>query len=166
MVVGPGAEIVVHAALALGSVLMSFAVFDFRTSRWIAWAGCVSTGALAGIFLLQGVSELIPNATLTQLAYQALGQRVEGWLVDLFLLWCVAVLLVDSRGKTKILGFIAIAIVVCVEAYANGLSFLGTSLDVEAPGLKLLFFLPFSWLLLESKKTSDLQQRRTAVAVG
>jgi hypothetical protein len=166
MVVGAGAEIVVHAARALGSGLMSFAFFDFRTSRWIAWAGCVSIGALAGIFLLQGVSELIRNAMLTQLAYQALGQRVEGWLVDLFLLWCIAVLLLDSQGKTKILGFIAISIVVCVEAYANGLSFLGTSLGVEPPSLKLLFLLPFSWLLLESKKTSDLQQRIRAVAVG
>jgi hypothetical protein len=37
---------------------------------------------------------------------------------------------------------------------------------VEAPFLKLLFLLPFSWLLLESKKTSDLQQGITAVAVG
>lgn len=166
MVVGAESEIVVHAALALGSGLMSFAVFDFRTSRWIAWAGCVSTGALAGIFLLQGVSELIPNATLTQLAYQSLGQRVEGWLVDLFLLWCIAVLLFDSQGKTKILGVIAISIVVCVEAYAHGLSVLGTSLGVESPGLKLLFLLPFSWLLLESQKTADVQQRRTAVAVG
>ena len=165
MVVGAGAEIVVHAALALGSVLMAVAVFDFRTSRWIAWAGCVSTGALAAIFLVQGVSELISDARLTQLAYQTLGQRVEGWLVDLFLLWCIAVLLLDSQGKTKLLGFVAISIVVCVEAYANGLSFLGTSLGAEAPSLKLLFLLPFSWLLLESKKTSDLQPRVTAVAV-
>ena len=166
MVVGAGAEIVVHAALALGSVLMAFAVFDFRTSRWISRAGCVSTGALAAIFLLQGASEVIRNARLTQLAYQALGQRVEGWLVDLFLLWCIAVVLLDSQGKTKVLGLIAISIAVCVEAYANGLSLLGTSLGVEAPSLRLLFLLPFCWLLLESKKTSDVRQRRTAVGVG
>src|SRR5687768_11540255 len=72
MVVGVGSEIAIHAALGLGSMLMAFAVFDFRTSRWIAWVGCVSAGSLAAIFLLQGVSELIPNAGLTQLAYQAL----------------------------------------------------------------------------------------------
>ncbi len=116
---------------------------------------CVSTGALAGIFRLQGVSELIPHASLTHLAYQALGQRLEGWLVDLFLLWCIVVLLLDSPGKTKMLGLVALSIVVCVEAYANGLSLLGTSLGVEAPGLKLLFLLPFTWLLLESKKTQS-----------
>jgi hypothetical protein len=166
MVVGAGAEIVVHAALALGSILMAGAVFDFRTSRWIAWAGCAAAAALAAIFLLQGLSELIPNAMLTQLAYQALGQRVEGWLVDLFLLWCIAVLLLDSQGKTKILGSIAISIVVCVEAYANGLSLIGTSLNVEAPSLKLLFLLPFGWLLLESRKASHLPDPVSAVVIG
>jgi hypothetical protein len=166
MVVGAGGEIVVHGALALGSALMASAVFDFRTPRWIAWGGSVATGALAATFVVQGVSELILNAKLTQLAYQVLGQRVEGWLVSLFLLWCTAVLLLDSQGKTKILGFIAISIVVCAEVYASGLSLRGTSLDAEAPILKLLFLLPFSWLLLESKKTSDLEQRITAVAAG
>jgi hypothetical protein len=154
MVVGSGAEIVVHAALALGSVLMAFAVFDFRTSRWVAWAGCVSIGALAAIFPLQGVSELIPNARLAQVAYQTLGQRVERWLVDLFLVWCIAVLLLDSQGRTKMLGFIALSIIVCVEIYAYGLLLMGTSLGVVAPSLKLLFLLPFSWLLLESRKSS------------
>jgi hypothetical protein len=84
MVVGAGSEIVVHAMLALGSALMAFAVFDFRTLRWISWAGCMSTGALAA----------------------------------------------------------------------------------EAPGLKLAFLLPLGWLLLESRKTSALQQRKTAAAVG
>ena len=54
MVFGAGAEIVVHAMLGLGAALMASAVFDFRTSRWIAWAGCAATGSLAAIFLLQG----------------------------------------------------------------------------------------------------------------
>lgn len=138
----------VHVALALGSVLMSFAVFDFRTAKWIAWVGCVSSGALAGIFLLQGVSELIQNASLTYLVYRVLGQRIEAWLVDLFLLWCIAVLLIDSQGKTRMLGFIAVSIAVGV-AFA-------TSRGVEAPSLKVLSLLPFAWLLLESKKTSPL----------
>ena len=165
MVVGAGAEIVIHAALALGAALMSLAVFDFRTARWIAWAGCVSTGALAAIFLLQGVSELVAHAPLTYLVYQVLGQRVEGWLVDLFLLWCIAVLLLDSQGRTRILGFVSISIAVCVEAYANGLSYLGTSLGAEAPSLKLLSLLPFGWLLLESKKIR-LAETNEAVAAG
>jgi len=44
MVVGAGAETVVHAVLALGSALLSLAVFD-RTARWVAWIciyGCLS----------------------------------------------------------------------------------------------------------------------------
>jgi hypothetical protein len=151
-VVGAGAEIVIHAALALGAGLMSFAVFDFRTARWITWAGCVSTAALAATFLLQGVSEAIPNASLAHLAYQVLGQRIEGLLVDLFLLWCVAVLLLHSEGKTKILGLIAMSIALCGEVYAKGLSYFGRSVGVEAESLKLLFLLPVGWLLLESRK--------------
>jgi hypothetical protein len=165
MVVGAGVEIVIHAAFALGSVLMAWAVFDFRTSRWIAWAGCLTAGVLAAIFLLQGASELVPHATLTRLAYQTLGQGVEGRLVDLFLLWCTAVLLLDSQGRTRILGSIAISIVVGVELYSNGLSVLGRSMEAEAPGLKLLFLLPFCWLLLESTKTSTPRQP-IAVAAG
>jgi hypothetical protein len=138
---------------------MALAVFDFRTARWIAAVGCASTSALSAIFLLQGASELIQNASLTRLVYQQLGQRVEGWLVDLFLLWCIAVLLIDSRGKTKVLGCIALSIAVCVEVYANGLAYKGTSLNAAAPGLKALVLLPFLWLLLESRKPSHTQSR-------
>ena len=83
---GAGAEVVVHGALALGSGLMAIAVFDFTTARWIAWAGCASAGALGVIFLLQGVGELLHNPSLTYLAFAVLGQRVEGWLVDIILL--------------------------------------------------------------------------------
>ena len=56
MVVGTGAEAVIHAALALGSALMSRAVFDFKTPRWAAWMGSASTGVLAAVFLLQGLA--------------------------------------------------------------------------------------------------------------
>ena len=43
MVVGAGSEIVVQAAFAaLGSVLLAFAGFDFRTSRWIPVTGLQS----------------------------------------------------------------------------------------------------------------------------
>lgn len=155
ILVGDGAETVIHAAFGLGAAVMAFAVFDFRTSRWIAWAGCIATGALAAIFLLQGVSELTSHPRLTQFAYQVVGQRLEGRLVDLFLLWCIGLLLFDSRGKTKILGFVVMSIVVCVEAYSFGLFLAGRSLDVEAPGFKLLFLLPFGWLLLESSKPAS-----------
>lgn len=80
-----------------------------------------------------------------------LGQRIEGWLVDLFLLWCVAVLLTDSHGGARRLGIVALSITAGVEAYAFDLARAGTSLDAEAPGLKMLMLLPFVWLLVESR---------------
>jgi len=43
---------VVHAGLALGSALLSLAVFDFRTPRWVSWIGSLSTGALAAVVLV------------------------------------------------------------------------------------------------------------------
>jgi hypothetical protein len=154
--VGGGAEVVIHAAFALGSALMAFAVFDFNTPRWIVWVGCASTGALAALFLLQGVSDVVRSASLTHLAYQVFGQQVERGLVDLFLSWCIAVLLCDSRSPTRMFGVVALAIVVGVEAHAVRLSAMGTSLDAEAPGLKLLMLLPFCWLLVESRRVGPM----------
>src|SRR5688572_30017773 len=80
MAFSTGVEAVVHGALALGSALMSFAVFDFKTPRLASWVGAVSTGALAAVFLLQGVSEVTHNEALTYGAYQwwANGWR-GGW---------------------------------------------------------------------------------------
>ncbi|MCM3880491.1 MAG: hypothetical protein ND807_10330 [Vicinamibacterales bacterium] len=154
LVGGAGVEALIHAFLGAGSVLMSFAVFNFKTPKWITWVGCLSIGTLAAIFVVQGASELTSSAMLTYLAYRVLGQRVEGWLVDLFLLWCIAVWLFDSRGKTRIIGFAALSMVVCVEVYANGLSVVGKSISVEAPGLKLLFLPLLGWVLLESWKAN------------
>jgi hypothetical protein len=156
---GSGAEIFIHFALAAGSLLISFAVFDFsKAPKWINWLGCVSTGGLAAIFLLQGIGEYMKNEALTYFVYEILGQWLETCLQDLFFVfWCAAILLVDSRGKTRILGFIATLSVVCLEAYKFRLAYLGTSLNVEAPGLKLLYLLPFVWILFESKKKSLIE---------
>ena len=68
-------------------------------------------------------------------------------LITLFIFWLVAVLLTASRGKTRFLGFVAMAVVVSVEVYNYVLLFLG-----EAPALTPLYLLPFVWLLLESRK--------------
>jgi hypothetical protein len=152
-VAGGDPEIVVHVALALGAALMALAVFDFRTPRWIAWTGSASVGVLAVIFLLQGVSELTHNESLTHLGFQVLGQRVEAWAGDLFVMWCIVVLFTDSRGWTRIAGAGALALVVAMRGYAYYLSYLGTSLSAEAPALKLLALLPFAWLLFETRKT-------------
>jgi hypothetical protein len=149
---GPRGEAVIHAALTLGALLMALAVFDFTTPQWVRVLGLVSAGALAGVFLLQGLSELLHNAQLTDIVYRVLGQRLEGWLVDLFLVWCVGVLLTDSLGRTKAFGYFAVGVAVAVEVYANWLAYRGTSLNAQAPALKLLILLPIIWLLFESRK--------------
>jgi hypothetical protein len=152
MFFGIGVETTFHLVLAAGFALIAFAVFDFKITRWITWIGCVSTSALAVIFLLQGVSELMQNDSLTYLAFQVLGQRLEKWLGDLLIFWFVAMLLIVSHGKTRILGFVAMSIVVCLEVYSYSLSYLGASLNAAAPSLKVLYLLPFVWFLFESKK--------------
>jgi len=161
MLVGDRAETVVHAGLALGSALLSLAVFDFRTARWVTWIGSASTGALAAIFLLQAVSELMQNHSLTYLAFQVFGQWLEGSLIDLFTFWCVAMLLIDSGGKTRILGFVAMSIAAGVKVYSYVLTYLGSSMNAQAPALKLLYLLPFAWLVFETTKRLPAHESAT-----
>ena len=154
---GSGDGVAVHLALALGSVLLSLAVFDFKLPRWINWMVCVSAGALALIFLLQAVALLVANDSLTYLAYDVLGQRLEGRLPDLILLWFVAMLLIDSQGKTRIIGFAAMSIAVGSEVYKYTLAYLGTPIEAQPQILRALMLLPFVWLLFESAKKSHLK---------
>lgn len=144
---GSGSGVTMHAALAVGCALLSLAVFDFETARWIAWIGRVAAGAFAAIFLVQAASELIRNDSFSYFALQVLGNYPERILKTLFIFWLVAMLLTASRGKTMILGFVAMAVVVGVEVYNYVLLFLG-----EAPALTALYLLPFVWLLFESRK--------------
>jgi hypothetical protein len=145
-----GFDTFIHLVLAAGSFLIASAVFDFgKVAKWINWTACIFAGTEAAIFLLQGMSHLVQNDSLTYLAYQVLGQRLEAGLADLFVFWCIAMLLFDSRGKTRILGFVAVSIVVCFEVYKYSLFYLG---DAPAESLKVLFLLLFVWLLFESGK--------------
>jgi len=157
MVLGLDVEVVIHGALALGSALMSFAVFDFRTPRWATWMGSVSTGVLAAVFVLQAVSTATHDEALTYLAYQVLGQRLEGWLVDLFMAWCVVVLVAERHATWRSWGIAAMTTVACVKAYSLGLAYHGTTLDAKAPILKILWLLPFVWILLESTTRKPAQ---------
>ena len=159
---GPRPEAVIHALLALGALLTTLAVFDFTTPTWIRVLGVVSAGALTVVFLLQGLSELLQNAQMTDVVYRVLGQRIESWLVDIFLVWCVGVLLTDSRGRTEVLGYVAVGVAVAVEVYANWLAYRGTSLNAQAPALKLTIFLPVIWLLLESRKAPSQTPNATS----
>src|SRR3954452_22979806 len=85
LIVGSGAELVLHLVLGVGFLLTAFAVFDFAPPRWLPWVGCLSIGALGVTFLLQGISQLLHNDSLTYLAFRVLGQQFEGLSVDVFL---------------------------------------------------------------------------------
>jgi hypothetical protein len=152
MVFANGAAIVIHVALAVGFVLLSFSVFELGTTGWMNWIGCAATSALSAIFFLQAVSELIEMDSLTYLVYRILGQRLETWLVYVFLLWCMAMLLTVSRGKTRILGWMALSIAICLQGYSYALLNFGVSVDAQSQSLKLFYLLLFVWILFESKK--------------
>jgi hypothetical protein len=139
----------IHFVLAAGSLLLAFAVFDFELPRWMNWIGCAAGLALGTIFLLQAVALVIPNQSLNYFAYEVLGQWPEGWLPDVIILWFVGMLVLDSQGKSRILGIVAVSIAVCSELYSHTLRFLGTS---PSATLKLLMLLLFVWLLFESTK--------------
>jgi hypothetical protein len=154
IILGNGAEVIVHFGCGLGFVLSSIAVFDFKVPRWMTWIGFLSTGAAGAIFLLQGVSNLMPNNDwLHQLAFQVFGQGLESLFIDLFILWLIAVLFVDSQGKTRIFGFVAMSVVVILEVYRYSLSFLGGS---AAESLRLVYFLAIIWFLFESTKKNSI----------
>jgi hypothetical protein len=72
--------------------------------------------------------------------------------MDLIIFWLVALWLTDSWGKTRLLGLITLVSVVGLEVYSYYLSAVDSSLNTAAPALKLLYLLPFVWLLLEGKK--------------
>jgi hypothetical protein len=149
---GSGGGTTIHLAFAAGCLLLASSVFDFGLPRWMDSMGCAFALALGAIFLLQALALLIPSESLYYIAYPVLGRWPEGWLAGLIILWFVAMLLIDSRGKTRALGVFALSLAVGFEIYSLILPYLGTSLSAEAGALKLLLFLPFVWLLFESTK--------------
>lgn len=145
-----GVEIVIHIVLAAGAALLALAVFDFKDPRWITWPTSLSTAILAIIFALQAVSLVLPdNKSLFYVAFRLLGQGIEGWLGNLFIIWCAVLLFTDSWGKTRIFGFVAIGLVICGKVYEYISRYRGETVP-DAP--KLLIMLVFIWLLLESRK--------------
>ena len=153
VLLGGGSAVAIHVALAVGCVLISLSAFDFGTPRWLAWVGCVSAGAFAAIFLSQAASSLIGNESFSYFTNEVLGFWPEKLLLSLLTIWLVGVLLTASGGKTRIVGFVAVAIVVCVEAYVYfGLLVLGTNPFLETAVVKLFYLLPFVWLLFEGGK--------------
>jgi hypothetical protein len=151
---GSGAGTMIHFVLAAGSLLLAFSVFDFELPRWMNWIGCAAGLAVGSIFLLQAVALLIPNESLNYFAYEVLSQWPEGWLPDVIILWFVAMLVLDSQGKSRILGIVAVSLAVCSELYSHILRFGGSS---DTGSLKLLVLLLFVWLLFESTKKPQLK---------
>ena len=153
MLLGSGSELAIHFALALGCVLVACSAFDFETPRWMAWIGGVSLSLFAAIFVVQNAAALIGNESFSYFANEVLGLWGEKVLLSLITIWLVGMLLTASRGRTRFLGFVVMAIVVCADAYVNfGLLFLGTNPFLETPVVRLPYLLPFVWLLFESRK--------------
>jgi hypothetical protein len=161
VLLGSGSSIAMHFALTVGCALIALSAFDFQTPRWVAWIGRVAAGAFAAIFLLQAASELIQNDSFSYFALQVLGDWPERVLTILFIFWLVALLMTASRGKTRIFGFVAMAVVVCVEVYNYILLFLG-----QEHALAIVYLLPFVWLLLESRKAASDNPSRVGSATA
>jgi hypothetical protein len=150
------ADITVHFVAAVGFLLLALAAFDFRTPKWIMWAACVAASISAVSYVLQGVSNLVPNnSTLFYLAFTILGQQLERVLPDVLILWFVAILLTDSHGTTRIFGLAVMAAVVGVEVLSYGSRLFGGSIYDAAPILRAAILLPFVWLPFESARKAS-----------
>jgi hypothetical protein len=160
---GSGGDTVIHFVMGSGFVIFATSVFDFDLPRWVNVIGAAAAGAFGAIFLLQGVSDLTHLEGVRHVAFDVLGQQVERLLPDVVFLWFIALLLGASWGRSRILGWAVMVIVVGLEiATLVGLLF-GVSL---ATGL-LVILLPFVWLLFESAKqptTSSVPVRAEAAA--
>jgi hypothetical protein len=151
ILIGEGAEAIIHIVLGLGFALLALAVFDFRLPAWITIAAAIGIALLAAIFLLQAASDLTHAPPLTYLAFDLLGQRLEKILGYVFLLWCLALVGLDSRGWRRGFGFAVLAVVVAVEGYSTATVAGGGE---ASAALKLLYLPVFGWLLLESLRPS------------
>ena len=161
--VGGGAETVIHLVAGAGFGLFALSVVDFELPRWVNAIGAVAAGLFGAIFLLQGISDLTDIEGVRVVAFDVLGHHVERLLPDVVYLWFVALLLWASTGRSRILGWVVMTIVVLTElATLAALIF-----DFTLPNLKVVILLPFVWLLFESAKRPTDQrstQRRESMA--
>jgi hypothetical protein len=140
--------VVIHIALGAGCIALALAMFDFGLPRWLNWVGAASAGALGAIFLLQAVSLTIPNAAFERIAFGILGQEPERFLPIGILAWFTGLLLSGTQGRTRLIGWAIVPLVVGLTVA----TFAGLVLHIEVPNIRVLFLLPFVWLLLESAK--------------
>ena len=140
------AEYVIHFGVGAGFLLMAAAMFDFPVNRIVTAIGAAAAALLGGIFVLQGISDMVGNAALHTLAFQVLGQSLERVLPNIVVLWFAALLLSGWGGRSRILGWIFVPIAIGLELAAA----IGLLIGIEVPFLKLHLFLPFVWLLVGS----------------
>jgi hypothetical protein len=125
------------------------------------WAACLAASASAVTYLLQGVSNLVPNDALRYVAFQLLGQQLERVLPDVIIAWFVALLLTDSGARTRTLGFAVIVPVVGIKVLSYSFSIFGGSIYDTAPILKAAMLLPFVWFPFESAKRTSSDAETT-----
>jgi hypothetical protein len=148
-----GNNIAIHVMLGLGTLLAASAVFDFETPAWVKWLGFLPTAVLGVVFSLQALTEITESAALRSVAYDLLGQGLEGWLLDGFVVWALLAVLLVSRGKTRIFGLLAVGATIAMETYRYSVLAMGGSIN-DLPGAwKLVALLAFAWLFVQSMKT-------------
>jgi hypothetical protein len=145
-----GAETLIHLGLATGFALIAIAVPDFRTGRWSTRVGVAAMAGLSAIFVAQGVSESVESSTLHRIAFDVLGQGLETLLMDVFVAWCVLMLLTSSHGKTLAFGYVALVGFVLIELARLATLLLDAGALPEV--LKLTSLLVVVWFLLESRR--------------
>lgn len=147
-----GNHIGIHVMLGLGTLLAASAAFDFETPAWVKWLGFLPTAVLGVVFSLQALTEITQSAALRSVAYDLLGQDLEGWLLDGFIIWALAAVLLVSRGNTRIFGLVAVGLTIAMELYRYSVLAMGGPMN-DLPGAwKLVVLLAFAWLFVQSSR--------------
>ncbi len=153
---GRGADTVIHFVTGLGFLVFASSVFDFALPRWVNIVGAIAAAGFGTIFVLQGLSDVTQVEGLRHLAFDVLGRHVERLLPDVVYLWFLALLVLDSRGRSRVLGWIVMVVVIATEIASVASLLFGFPL----PNLKIAVLLPFVWLVSESV------ERRTGTGAG
>ena len=157
-----GAETLIHLTLGAGFLLFALAVPDFKTGTWTTRVGVAAMAGLAGIFMLQGISESVESSGLHRIAFEILGQGPEAVCMDAFIGWCVVMLVTGSHGKTLTFGTIILFSVVSLEAAR--LILLAANAGALPEVVKLTSLVAVVWFLLESKKPVAVTHKTEAAA--
>ena len=140
------AALIVHLFMGCGFLIMGSSVFDFALPRWVNVAGATVIAGFGAIFVLQGLADIVRVPGLSFLAYDVLGGPIERFLPDVGYLWFAALLLGASTGKSRLVGWAIVPVIIGLEVAALA----GVILGSELPVLKFLLLLPPVWLVFES----------------